>query len=363
MAKRSRINSFVLGGQSSTIPNTICMFCSKIRCISWSMAGLRSKARKFGYSTCSLAFSRFMISYHHLVTSFSSQQNQKTHQQNHPIFWTLDGQLSKASTNHITLPLTAALLALASPAFAQGTPGELIRCPDWESLVNVARFATPAEKAQKKPFRDLIGKTTQSTSAVNQSKAVSDGADQSARAAGFSSAVRASSCPTYLVRSGDTLGAIAARHLGNSARFPDLIRANSTKVTSAKTLQVGTRLSIPCDTATAPLIQTASVKQVSSRSAPNAPRATPSSVVEVALPLWTAKPGERFDAVLKRWAATAGYQVVTDSRDAWTLSVPVRIEANFKDALNQLIAGLGVNGSPPLVRIYPNKVVRLGGAS
>ena len=277
-------------------------------------------------------------------------------------------------------PLTAALLALASPAFAQGTPGELIRCPDWESLVNVARFATPAEKAQKKPFRDLIGKTTQSTSAVNQSKAVSDGADQSARAAGFSSAVRASSCPTYLVRSGDTLGAIAARHLGNSARFPELIRANSTKVTSAKTLRVGTRLSIPCDTATAPLVQTASVKQVSSRSTrdaqdrrtqrnasapstPNAPRATPSAVVEVALPLWTAKPGERFDAVLKRWAATAGYQVVTDSRDAWTLSVPVRIEANFKDALNQLIAGLGVNGSPPLVRIYPNKVVRLGGAS
>ena len=65
--------------------------------------------------------------------------------------------------------------------------------------------------------------------------------------------------------------------------------------------------------------------------------------------------------VLHRWAKSANYRVVVGTSDAWTLGVPVHLQGDFETAVNQLVRGLGSDGQAPPVRIYSNRVVRLGG--
>ena len=50
---------------------------------------------------------------------------------------------------------------------------------------------------------------------------------------------------TWTVRPGDTLSAIARRKLGTWARWPEILEANSDKVSDPKKLQVGTVLTVP----------------------------------------------------------------------------------------------------------------------
>ena len=77
-------------------------------------------------------------------------------------------------------------------------------------------------------------------------------------------------------------------------------------------------------------------------------------------PIWTARKGEAFTAVVKRWAKRAGYTVIADTHDAWKLDVSVRLGGAFRDAVGGLVRGLAHDGVAPPVRIYPNKVVRIG---
>jgi len=79
------------------------------------------------------------------------------------------------------------------------------------------------------------------------------------------------------------------------------------------------------------------------------------------VPVWTAKRGDYLRDVLMRWGKTAGWTVIVDSTDAWRLAVPVRIQAPFDEAVGEIVRGLGHSGLPPRVRLYPNKVLRLGG--
>ena len=79
------------------------------------------------------------------------------------------------------------------------------------------------------------------------------------------------------------------------------------------------------------------------------------------MPVWTAKKGEDFAAVLNRWAKASGYRLVIATTDAWTLGVPIRIQADFETAVSQLVRGLGSDGKAPPVRLYENRVLRLGG--
>jgi tetratricopeptide (TPR) repeat protein len=52
---------------------------------------------------------------------------------------------------------------------------------------------------------------------------------------------------TYLVKSGDTLGKIARRYYGASARWQELLNANEAKLHGSEALQIGMELRIPMD--------------------------------------------------------------------------------------------------------------------
>ena len=108
--------------------------------------------------------------------------------------------------------------------------------------------------------------------------------------------------------------------------------------------------------------------RVSSQPAPRPSVLPPPGATAVVLPppappvpVWTAKRGDYLRDVLMRWGKTAGWTVIVDSTDAWRLAVPVRIQAPFDEAVGEIVRGLGHSGLPPRVRLYPNKVLRLGG--
>ena len=210
-----------------------------------------------------------------------------------------------------------------------------------------------------------------------------------------------SSC-TYTIRSGDTLGSIAARHLGASKRWPEIARANPGL--NPDRLRVGAVINLPCvnvagqggsapkarpgeplagtgflallsgqkaaaagaaekkpTTAQSPGKKTSRAGPSSAGKNPATAPSTPAKPAPPPLPVWTAKSGEDFAAVLKRWAKAAGYRVVVGTTDAWTLAVPVSIRGDFETAVNQLVRGLGSDGKAPPVRVYSNRVIRLGG--
>ncbi len=52
---------------------------------------------------------------------------------------------------------------------------------------------------------------------------------------------------TYLVKSGDTLGKVARRYYGASARWPELLAANEAVLHGSEALQIGMELRIPMD--------------------------------------------------------------------------------------------------------------------
>jgi hypothetical protein len=51
---------------------------------------------------------------------------------------------------------------------------------------------------------------------------------------------------------------------------------------------------------------------------------------------------------------------VHEGVDEWRITVPVRIQGSFKDALKELIVGFEGSGRPLAISIYANKVVRIG---
>ena len=196
----------------------------------------------------------------------------------------------------------------------------------------------------------------------------------------------ARSC-SHVVVAGDTLGGIAAARLGKSSRWREIAAANP-GVTPNR-LRIGSTLKLPCTEggageagAGAPPDRVGLIDRLreslgkpkpaaaeparSERTAPDA--ATAARAVapeeEPALPpppVWTAAQGEFLADVLTRWGTKAGWTVIVDTTDAWRLQVAFRAEAAFDAAVAELIRGMGHDGVPPRVRLYPNQVLRLGG--
>ena len=255
---------------------------------------------------------------------------------------------------------------LTSPSWAaleaSGTAvrGELIRCPDWQRLMPPVVLAGASEGQTKQAFEARAGLS----SAAAKSKTSSE------------------SC-SHVVVAGDTLGQIASDKLGTATRWREIIAANpGLKPT---TLQIGSTLQLPCAVADgageagagapparADLLQrlrnALSKPEPAAVPAPGTPaaEAEAAEAVEETVPLppppvWTAAQGEFLADVLTRWGTKAGWTVIVDTTDAWRLQVAFRAEAAFDAAVAELIRGMGHDGVPPRVRLYPNQVLRLGG--
>ena len=201
---------------------------------------------------------------------------------------------------------------------------------------------------------------------------------------GATSAAPAESC-THTVAAGDTLGQIASDKLGTAKRWREIIALNPGL--KPDQLRVKSVLKLPCSVgdrageggAGPPPARTALLDRL--KNALGKPRAeegttTPAATSEApsseadaveetpALPpppVWSAAQGEFLADVLTRWGKAAGWTVIIDTTDAWRLAVPFRTEAAFDAAVAELIRGMGHDGVPPRVRLYPNQVLRLGG--
>ncbi|MYG28123.1 MAG: LysM peptidoglycan-binding domain-containing protein [Boseongicola sp. SB0677_bin_26] len=189
----------------------------------------------------------------------------------------------------------------------------------------------------------------------------------------------AESC-SHVVVAGDTLGSIAAARLGTSRRWPE-IRAANPGVTPER-LRIGSNLKLPCTVtdgageggAGAPPARTAFLERLRGSLAATKTETAATSGSEAVEtdapegkphlpppPVWTAAQGEFLSDVLTRWGTAAGWTVIVDTTDAWKLAVAFRTQAAFDSAVAELIRGMGHDGVPPRVRLYPNQVLRLGG--
>ena len=93
---------------------------------------------------------------------------------------------------------------------------------------------------------------------------------------------------------------------------------------------------------------------------PAKPRAIVAPTEPPPQPVWTAKRGEYLIDVLTRWGKTAGYIVISDTADAWKLELNISLRGTFGDVVGDLVKGLAHEGRAPPVRLYPNKVVKVG---
>ncbi|MDE0694955.1 MAG: TcpQ domain-containing protein [Boseongicola sp.] len=239
----------------------------------------------------------------------------------------------------------------------------MIRCPDWERLAPQAVLVRGGAGQTNQAFEASAGRTEVTAA----------------------SAAPAASC-SHIVAAGDTLGSVALARLGTSRRWPE-IRALNPGV-KPDGLRIGSTLKLPCAVADGAgesgagdpparaaflerLRRSLTKHEAPATGAADAPaeRATAAAAEtapeeEPALPpppVWTAAQGEFLADVLTRWGKAAGWTVIVDTTDAWRLAVAFRLQAGFEPAVAELIRGMGHDGVPPRVRLYPNNVLRLGG--
>ncbi len=293
-----------------------------------------------------------------------------------------------------------------SAATTASTQAAVIRCPHWQAFAPPVRLVTADERKSRTPFEK-----TQAGRILPAKKRITSGpvASKAGRAAGSQPAgskigpgqgakvaalhdkarsagqrgVAKAHCPTHRVRAGETLFSIAAARLGNGKHWTRIRDANG-NLDPAR-LKPGMQLTMPCTT-TVPrgdptltvrrgnptLVAgaagakagtvTASQNAVKTNPRASSVKAKANAVVAAPKPppVWTAKKGETFRAVIERWAKRAGHTVIIDTSDAWTIHVAVELQGDFKTAIGHLVRGLSHDGVAPPVRIYPNKVVRVG---
>ena len=170
------------------------------------------------------------------------------------------------------------------------------------------------------------------------------------------------------MQTGETLFSIAAKRLGDGKHWTRIRDANG-KLDPAR-LKPGMRLAMPCTatvrrkhpTLVAGAGGTKAVAATASRAVgkPGPKAKTIAVVAPKPTPVWKARKGESFRAVIERWAKRAGHTVIIDTGDAWTIHVAVELRGDFRTVIGQLVRGLSHDGVAPPVRIYPNKVVRIG---
>ena len=246
------------------------------------------------------------------------------------------------------------------PAFHKTPAGRIV--PAKKRITN----GSAPNGADKLP--DTSGKTGSGQVAVAALQNATHVAGQGGAGASAPSAKAA--CPSHTVRAGETLFSIAAKRLGDGKHWTRIRDANG-NLDPAR-LKPGMQLALPCSTRASAKIAGATAirptgidakggKGIARRtSAPSTGKSAAATASPKPQPVWTARKGETFRTVIERWAKRAGHTVIIDTSDAWTIHVAVELRGDFRTAIGKLVRGLSHDGVAPPVRIYPNKVVRVG---
>ncbi|MBD1202656.1 MAG: LysM peptidoglycan-binding domain-containing protein, partial [Rhodobacteraceae bacterium] len=226
-----------------------------------------------------------------------------------------------------------AVILLLSAASLPASAADLIRCPDAASLIAAAQASASAPKADfatltapragQAPQSRAAGVGAVSTAPLDPMGILAAGSNTAnaptARAAAPTLPVIPSSC-VYTIKPGDTLGGIAARELGAQSAWTRVQAANPGLKPNA--LVPGQTITLPCAAPTTPTTTTVAAPGLRTLVAPDpasgsakptdkqpAAQAAPAAVVPPPppLPIWTARSGEYFSDVVKRWAKDEGY--------------------------------------------------------
>lgn len=255
--------------------------------------------------------------------------------------------------------------AISSPS----EPAGLIRCPDWESLVATLAPTSAADGQSKARFQQKAGTVTPSRTNESETKRVSPSFDETVRDLAFSAdgaGISGTQTKDPAINSNGPRREASLQEDGSATQAGD--DASSTVAEAAKEEATGVRkrTSLAAFFGFGRKSSAAGTEPERAR-AGTAPAADDAvapvrAVVRPPAPKWTANGGEFLADVLKRWGEQAGYTVIIQSHDAWKLGVNISIRGEFEAAVDELVHGLGHDGAGPRVRLYPNAVLRLGGA-
>ena len=228
--------------------------------------------------------------------------------------------------------------------------GPLIRCPDWQHPTTVLSV-TAAVKPDTSP------RAAQTAAA----KPAAPTPDQD--------------CRRHTIQAGETLGKIARKYLGNSARHLEIAALNPETAANPKNLQVGTELIISCPKQRQPQSTRNEGPGFWNRlfggrskaDTPSSETKAGSSTPEIVrsphkVPVWKAEKGEYLIDVLERWGRAANHEIIIEDRGDWRFRVPFKVEGPLKIALQEVIKGFGSGPSAPLLVVYANRVIRVGAA-
>jgi len=237
--------------------------------------------------------------------------------------------------------------------------GDLIRCPDWEALAPPVVAAGGGNARAARVFETRTRRTAARTASAAKAPETAPETTPSGRAS------RDRPSCGHTVSAGDTLGGIAAARLGGASRWREVAAANPG--VDPRLLRIGATLRVPCGSAAAAGEGGAGTPPARVADPEPSAAGTPADAAPGDAPglppppLWTAARGEFLADVLTRWGGAAGWTVIVDTTDAWRLAVAFRTRSAFDAAVAELVRGLGHDGVPPRVRLYPNRVLRLGG--
>ena len=244
------------------------------------------------------------------------------------------------------------LFAVLYAGSGAAAPGPLIRCPDWQHPTGVIS-TTAAVKPDAPP------RAAQTATA----KPAEPAPDQD--------------CRRHTIQAGDTLGKIARKYLGNSARHREIAALNPEAAANPKNLRVGTELIVSCPKRPQRQAQAKPDEKPgfwsrlfgggSKAETPSSETNAGSPAPEVVrpppkVPVWKAGKGEYLIDVLEQWGQAADYQVIIEDRGDWRFKVPFEVEGPLKLALQEVVKGFGSGPSAPLLVVYANRVIRVGAA-
>ena len=168
-----------------------------------------------------------------------------------------------------------------------------------------------------------------------------------------------SPCGTYVTRKGDSLSSIALRQFGSFRHTNAIYHLNATALPNRNTIEPGMTLHLPCIAKTKS--ETIKVKTIPHSENPIITKPTRTEIKAEPKPeKWKADPGDTLVSVLTDWGTKAGYDVLVEQNENWRFGVSYTHNGDFREAVEEVIAGFATAAIPPVIVFYTNDVMTIG---
>ncbi len=189
---------------------------------------------------------------------------------------------------------------------------------------------------------------------------------------------------SVVVERGQSLSALAGKHLGDGARWPEIAELNH--IREPDRIEAGWELVLPCpgsrvagvpeaqgeaaETETDPIPAAAGGELEALKplvaAGPDPADRNPEEVPEPPYPgpategsVWKARSSDRLDDVIAGWALAAGWQPVISKRWFWRFYTDYSFTGSFEAAVEDVLRGFPMTGTAPGIVYFENQVLEL----